>query len=162
MSEEKKPRRTRAQSLLPVERAGRVSPEFRRWRNMVCKPRIRRLIEELPYHVGYIEKLQLQSLIEAQFIKEALADNIIRNSRYDDSLDATETDGQNKRRNPLLLYLQYSKLVKELQASLMMTPASKQNAMITRDRNDAFALLGAARRQMLEKPAIDVKPSFDS
>lgn len=142
--------------VLPVDRSGRMSPEFKQWRETVCKPRVRRLIKELPYEVGYLEKMQLERLVQHQFICDALADNIIANSRTAEEIDTSRTENGTResarpRTRPFQLYLQYSKSVNELMRSLLITPASRQNLALAQQRQGAFAMLDAARRAILAR-----------
>ena len=140
----------KSKQLLPVDRSGQVSPEYKQWKESVARPRIRRFIEELPYEVGYIEQLQLQRLVTTQFIMEFLANKIIAGLRQDGELD------------PALHahYIQYSKLVKEQEGSLLLTPASRHNAAAAQNRSDAFALLGEARRQILARREPEPLPAL--
>lgn len=145
---EKRPRKTKA--ILPIDRSGQVTPEYKQWKESVARPRIRRFIEELPYEVGYIEQLQLQRLVTTQFIMEVLANKIISGLRKNEEID----------RDLHAHYVQYSKLVKEQEGSLLLTPASKHNAANAQNRNDAFALLGEARRNLLARQQSEALPAL--
>lgn len=153
------PKKRAREPVLPIDRSGRLSPEFKQWRQTVCKPRVRRIIKELPYQVGYLEKIQIERLVQCQFICDALADNIIANSRCEDEIDSARNEKDSRvsskpKVRPFNLHLQYIKISNELMRSLLITPASKHNMMLADQRNGAFALLEAARKAILERNGI--------
>jgi hypothetical protein len=124
-----------------------MSEEYKQLRRKFYKSRVRAYIREVPYKVGFLERSQIEALVETEYWAIVCMDKKIQAEKEDDK---EEVDRQWE------LYFKLHKQAKELRSSLLITPSSRQNALLAGERNDALALMSEARRRILARGAARV------
>jgi hypothetical protein len=132
-----------------LDRSGRIRPEYIQWRGCYCRPKVRKIVRELPYVAGFVDTAIIEDMVEAEYI--AIVE-------YGEMMAILEKGPKNLTasdwralRNHQAVYLKFNKRVEELRRSLVLTPASKQNALLASQRSDALALMSEARARILKR-----------
>ena len=107
-------------------------------------------------HLTQKDVPMLEQLAFLDFVAERLADAIYSGDKEYTTPDDTgveEGTGSktNTRRQPLAMYTHYVKTAKELRGALLITPASRRNAVLEEDKQDAIALMAETRRALIAK-----------
>lgn len=141
--------------LLPLSRDGLLRPEYVEWCQVYRRARVRAMLRNYQ-HLGKKDIPLLEQLAFLDFVAERLADAIYSGDReYTTPDDTGIEDGTgsktNTHRQPLAMYTHYVKTAQGLRNTLLMTPASRRNAILEEDKQDAIALMAETRRAIIAK-----------
>lgn len=141
--------------LLPISRDGLLRPEYNEWCNIYRRARVRAMLRNYQ-HLGKKNIPMLEHLATVEFIAERLADAVITGGKEYTTPDDTGVEDRagsktNTRRQPLAMYTHYVKTAQGLRNTLLMTPASRRNAILEENKQDAIALMAETRRALIAK-----------
>ncbi len=107
-------------------------------------------------HLEQKDVPMLEQLAFCDFVAERLADVIYTHDKErstPDDIGVEDGTGskKNTHRQPLAMYTHYVKTAKELRGALLITPASRRNAVLEEDKQDAIALMAETRRALIAK-----------